>query len=219
MKRNAKKSAQGFSRALSAPEIEHLLSHVQAKADAARRSAGSRAVVDELIVLLLLETGLRPRELCGLEIRHTQRPHGLEVPAGRNTRHIPLPQRSAKAIRRYVEVFRRNVGPKAPLILTERGTPLGYISIYNKVQRIGKEAGILDLQPMTLRRTFMVRLFNKEKDLRLVQQQAGHASPKTTARQVRTTCDCCQRVINRDEITRIDSGQVLCGECLKELRP
>jgi len=37
------------------------------------------------------------------------------------------------------------------------------------------------LHPHMLRHTYLTRLYNVEKDLRFVQDQAGHASPTTTA--------------------------------------
>jgi hypothetical protein len=59
--------------------------------------------------------------------------------------------------------------------------------------------------------------------LRLVQQQAGHARVKSTARhlrpgRLRQRCEVCDTPIARAEGTRIDSGQLLCPSCLKDLR-
>ena len=56
-----------------------------------------------------------------------------------------------------------------------------YRSIYAKIKRIGEQAGIGKLHPHMLRHTYLTRLYNVEKDLRFVQDQAGHASPTTTA--------------------------------------
>ena len=42
------------------------------------------------------------------------------------------------------------------------------------------------LHPHMLRHTYLTRLYNVEKDLRFVQDQAGHASPTTTAIYVKT---------------------------------
>ena len=45
-----------------------LLSFVKRQADISRKRGASRAVIDELIILLLLKAGLRTGELCGLKI-------------------------------------------------------------------------------------------------------------------------------------------------------
>ena len=100
-------------------------------------------------------------------------------------------------------------------------------SIYSKIRRIGLGAGIKNLQPNALRKTYIVNLFDKEQDLRLVQQQAGHSSLKTTALYVqqakpkpavRKTCEACGKRVSINRIAQIDSGQVLCITCLNELR-
>jgi len=53
---------------LSSAELGALLSHIRSRADSARKKGTTRAVVDELIILLLVRAGLRPNELCSLKI-------------------------------------------------------------------------------------------------------------------------------------------------------
>jgi hypothetical protein len=147
------------------------------------------------------------------------------------------------------------------------------MSVYSKVKRIGEKAKIGNLHPHMLRCTYLVRLFDDKKDLRFVQEQAGHANRKTTTlyakmtidseQQVEAisnadssavksdgdsddsrvsgkyslsekishretgyidgsrkilTCEACGKSIPAGAGTRIDSGQILCNDCLKELR-
>ena len=66
-------------------------------------------------------------------------------------------------------------------MVSERGKKIIYRSIYAKIKRIGEQAGVGKLHPHMLRHTYLTRLYNVEKDLRFVQDQAGHASPTTTA--------------------------------------
>lgn len=126
-------------------------------------------------------------------------------------------------LRQYVHLYRADAPSSAPLVLSERGTPFGYISLYSKVRRIGQEASLARLSPAMLRHTFVVRLYESRQDLRLVQEQAGHARLKSTARQVRPRrpaprCDACNRTMASGSGERIDSGQILCPRCLKDLR-
>ena len=178
--------------------------------------------------MILLETGLRPQELRVLRIADTPAQHGephLQVrkTTGVRARTITIPLETAQMLRQYVHLYRADAPASDPLILSERGTPFGYISLYSKVRRIGREAGLGRLSPAMLRRTFLVRLYESRQDLRLVQEQAGHARLKSTARQVRPRrpalhCDACNGTMAPGTGAKIDSGQLLCPSCLRELR-
>jgi integrase/recombinase XerD len=213
---------------LSQEQVQHLLAHVRERADQARLAGATRAIVDELVILILLQTGLRPQELRSLRIADTPAHHGkphLQVRnnSGVTDRMVTVSQEMDRMLQRYVHLYRANAQATDLLILSERGTPFGYISLYSKVRRIGQEAGLGRLSPAMLRHTFLVRLYEKEQDLRLVQEQAGHARLKSTARQVRPCrpaprCDACNRTIAPGTGETIDSGQLLCPSCLRDLR-
>jgi len=49
--------------------------------------------------------------------------------------------------------------------------------------------------PHMLRHTYLTRLYNVEKDLRFVQDQAGHASPTTTAIYAKTDNESRRRQV------------------------
>lgn len=213
---------------LSQEQVQRLLAHVRERADQARRCGATRAIVDELIIVILLQTGLRPQELRALRIADTPTPPGephLQVrkSPGVRARAIAVPAETADMLQRYVHLYRADAPSSDPLILSERGTPFGYISLYSKVRRIGREAGLGRLSPAVLRHTFVVRLYESRQDLRLVQEQAGHARLKSTALQVRPRrpvlrCDACNRTMAPSTGEKIDSGQLLCPSCLGDLR-
>jgi integrase len=211
---------------LTEMQVRGLLAYIRRQADQARRNGGSRAIIDEVIVLTLLHAGLRPQELCVLRIGDTPAHHGraqLHVPKGpaRADRVISIPQEMVQIYQRFVHLHRKGARPQELLLLSERGTPLGYMSLYSKVRRIGQEAGLAYLQPGMLRHTFLVRLYEKEQDLRLVQDQAGHARLRSTARHVgslsrRQRCEACGTPLRAGLGKKIDSGQLLCPACLRE---
>jgi len=58
-----------------------------------------------------------------------------------------------------------------------------------------EQAGIGKLHPHMLRHTYLTRLYNVEKDLRFVQDQAGHASPTTTAIYAKTNSKARKRQV------------------------
>jgi hypothetical protein len=166
-------------------------------------------------------------------------------------RKVDINPETVKCLQRFVRIYSKGSGPQQPLLVSERDNRLSYMSLYSKVKNIGKKAGIGSLHPNMLRRTYLVRLYQAEGDLRLVQQQAGHASPKTTALYVRprpdrqpppqsketvdlsaaepkddslkaaepaVTCEACGRPVLEAAATKIDSGQILCHDCLDYLR-
>jgi len=203
------------------------------KADLARERGAARAIIDELIVLLLVNTGLRPREFCNLNIRDLPVHHGKNILSvrdddGNPVRHIDISTTIANALQRFIRLYRKGAKPHDPLLINERGNRFTYISLYSKVKNIGQKALIGKLYPHMLRRTFMVNLYKAQRDLRFVQEQAGHASYKTTALYVRINSDYKQKIeatdkadfraVNRTDVFLKRSRQsTICEGCNKPL--
>jgi integrase len=219
---------------LTEAETARLLAHTRREADHARLTGGSRRVVDELLLHLLIQTGLRPQELCALNIADTPAQHhcpAIRVCSGRRgrVREVPLSSETAQLVERFVAFHRQGAEAGDPLLLTERGSRFGYVSLYSKLRRIGREAGIEPLYPHMLRHAFITSLLEKERDIRLVRAHAGHANIKTTARYLRPAqvpaeirsrvrCEACGTEVEAQSCIRIDSGQVVCAGCLEEIR-
>ncbi len=210
---------------LDAAGLSALLSYVRRKGDTARQSGGTRAIVDELAIMLLVHAGLRAEELCALRVVDTSACHGrpqvcVHRGAKGGDRIVEIPADVAQVIERFVRLHRKDAKPDDPLLLNERGTQFSYMSLYSKVRRIGQEAGVGRIHPGMLRRTFLARLYEREQDLRLVQEQAGHANLKTTALQLRPPgwCEACNRRVAPGSGRVIDSGQLLCRDCFRDLR-
>jgi site-specific recombinase XerC len=171
---------------LSEAQLKKLRQYVRDKADLARMRAGSRGVIDELIVELLVSTGLRASELCNLNIGDLPAKHGKDCiwvrdGKGKVTRTVDISEKLKKRLERFVKLYRKRARANSALLISERGDRIIYRSIYAKIKRIGEQAGVGKLHPHMLRHTYLTRLYNIEKDLRFVQDQAGHASPTTTA--------------------------------------
>jgi integrase len=223
--RNGATSAHNRSQ-LTHDELEKLLAYTRAQANAARLKGTMRPIVDELIFELVCHAGLRPKEICELNVSDTPVSHNRSIVAVRSknqhrSREIVVPEETDEIIRRFVAVFRKHSKLHDPLLLSERGNRFGYASIYNKIRRVGERVGLPGINPNILRKTYMARLFMQEQDLRYVQQQAGHAHSKTTALYVkpaRVSCDACNTEIVEHHAELIDSGQILCLQCLKEFR-
>lgn len=171
---------------LSEAQLKKLRRYVKDKADLSRLRGGSRGVIDELIVELLANTGLRASELCNLNIGDLPGTHGKECiwirdGKGNVSRTVEISDSLKKRLDRFIKLYRKDADSDSALLVSERGDRIIYRSIYSKIKRIGEQAGIGKLHPHMLRHTYLTRLYNIEKDLRFVQDQAGHASPTTTA--------------------------------------
>ena len=135
---------------------------------------------------LLANSGLRASELIALNIEDLPVSHGKDSIWVRNgkgkvTRTVDIPDSLKKRLDRFVRLYRKGAKPKQPLLISTNGKRMIYRSIYEKIKKLGKQSGIGKLHPHMLRHTYLTRLYNVEHDLRFVQDQAGHASPTTTA--------------------------------------
>ncbi len=171
---------------LSDTQLKRLRQYVKDMADLARQRGSARAIIDELIVELLANTGLRASELCDLNIEDLPVSHGkdsiwIRDGKGKVTRTVDIPESLVKRLERFVKLYRKGSKPKEPLLASTNGKRMIYRSIYEKMKKLGKKSGIGKLHPHMLRHTYLTRLYNVEHDLRFVQDQAGHASPTTTA--------------------------------------
>jgi site-specific recombinase XerC len=167
-------------------------------ADLARQRGSARAIVDELIVELLANTGLRASELCDLNIDDLPVTHGkpsvwIRDGKGKVTRTVDIPESLQKRLERFVRLYRKGAKPKGPLLVSTKGKRMIYRSVYEKMKKLGKKSGIGKLHPHMLRHTYLTRLYNVEHDLRFVQDQAGHASPTTTAIYAKTNSKARRR--------------------------
>ena len=169
---------------LSEGELQILLSQVKRRADLARERGTTRAIIDELIVLLSARAGLRANEIRALKIEDIPTVHGERALRIRNAmgeviRVVDVSEDVAQLLRRFVRLYRKGAKRKDSLLQSERGSPFGYMSLYSKVRRIGEQAGIGRLTPAMLQHTYMVCLYELERDLRYVQEQTGYVSRRT----------------------------------------
>lgn len=153
------------------------------------------AAVDQLIVELLLFSGLRNSELCRLNVSDTNVGHGeptLTVFDGdKLDRTIYLPSEINQRIKWFVEQIRPRCLPsdmapgdlRQPLILNERRKPYDRTALYRRVVRILSEAGLEERASVQLlRHTYGFLAYKRTGgNLLFVQKQLGHAHPMVTA--------------------------------------
>ncbi|MFC1634885.1 tyrosine-type recombinase/integrase [Planctomycetota bacterium] len=185
---------------LSDTQLKKLRQYVKDMADLARQRGSVRAIIDELVVELLANTGVRASELCQLNIEDLPISHGKESVwirdgKGRVTRTIDIPESLVKRLDRFIKLYRKDAKPDEPLLLSTKSKRVIYRSIYEKIKKLGKKSGIGKIHPHVLRHTYLTRLYNVENDLRFVQDQAGHSSPTTTAIYAKTNSKARKRQV------------------------
>lgn len=169
---------------LSIEQIRRILNFVKAK----ENRAINRAVINEMIVHLLLETGMRASEICNLRLSCLPSYHEhllIEVVDGKgNTdRIIGISNHLKSRLSEYVKRYHRGYSLKRRLFLNEQGRKMTRQSIYSKVKAIGIKAGIwlyhkkgtlkTRLSPHKFRHTFGIHLLDVTGDEVLVRRQLG----------------------------------------------
>jgi integrase len=148
-----------------------------------------------LAVLLGLYAGLRRAEIA--EVRRDQLGDGwlTVVGKGDRTRHLPLHPVLASTIASYP--------PRGPWLFPAPASSshVRPTTIWTWVKRLAADAGIPAMTTHQLRHTALATALDNTRDLRAVQQLAGHARPETTALYTRTTA---QRLI--EVVAAIDYG-------------
>lgn len=170
---------------LSKKQAVRLIKYVSLEANEAKRWGRKRAVINELIIDLLLHSGLRASELCQLSIEdlpYTHEKDELFVRTGKGniSRTVELPKRLVQKLNKFIRIHRKNAKPKEPLFVGERGKRLSYSGLYSRIKTIGEGVGLPNLHPHTLRHTFATLLYGIERDLFNVADQLGHSSTDTT---------------------------------------
>jgi integrase/recombinase XerC len=144
---------------------------------------------DSAILELLYASGLRVRELVGLNDESLDLPQQLVrvFGKGKKQRIVPFGEHAAKALRAYVTERNRlkldqpEEDGHVPLFVSVRGRRLDARDIQRLVERtrLLLPAG-RHLTVHTLRHTFATHLLERGADLRAIQELLGHSSLATT---------------------------------------
>lgn len=127
---------------------------------------------DRLLIQLLLDTGLRAKEL--LSIRKSDINIEKRYIRVRNTKNgeeriVFFTEETKKLLEKYIKNINDN----------ERVFNMTYNALYRKLKRLGKKLGI-DLRPHILRHTFATQAIRKGMPLPVVQKLLGHKDIRTT---------------------------------------
>ena len=141
-----------------------------------------RRARDQAILELLYGGGLRVSELCGLTGGDLDLGTGLVRVLGKGSKErvVPVGDTAVAAVKAYLDL-RGSPARGAPLLLAARGGPLHARAVQLMLKKKLALAGLpADLTPHKLRHACATHLLSNGADLRLVQEQLGHASLSTT---------------------------------------
>ncbi len=154
---------------------------------ACARDPSPAGVRDGTMLAVLYGAGLRRAELAALG-RGDWVPDGALLRVlgkGDKQREVPLPPGAVAALADWLALRGDGEGPLfvpinkggrlAPRRLTEQ-------AVYGVLQKRAAEAGVDDLSPHDLRRTYVGDLLDRGADIATVQRLAGYADVSTTAR-------------------------------------
>ncbi len=144
------------------------------------------ALCDQAVLELAYASGLRLAELRGLRLEQLHLAAGfvMVIGKGNKERVVPVGRTAIAAIERYLEAGRpKLVTARSPasVFLTKRGTPFAHVTLWSRIKRRVRRAGIeRRVTPHMLRHSFATHLLEHGADLRVIQELLGHATIATT---------------------------------------
>jgi len=132
---------------------------------------------DRAILYLLLDTGLRASELCGLHGYHVdlKSQHVQVFGKGSKERVLPISPRTAKALWKYLASDpERREGD--PLFTSRGGAPLTASALLQMIRRLGDRAGVPGCHPHRFRHTFAISFLRNGGNVYALQAMLGHSS-------------------------------------------
>lgn len=169
---------QRLPKALTPEEIQKLL------------APPVRATPSDLCAHAVLElayaSGLRLAELRNVRLEQLHLESGFItiIGKGNKERVVPLGRKATEALNRYLDAGRPKLVTRrspANVFLTKRGTPFAAVTLWLRIKKRVRSAGIeRNITPHMLRHSFATHLLENGADLRVIQELLGHASINTT---------------------------------------
>lgn len=141
---------------------------------------------DRAILCLLLDTGIRVSELCGLTLAYidteTFSPHIRVMGKGRKEREVGLGHKCSQLLRRYISRFRGKHEKEDHVFLNRNHEPMTPNGIEQMFIRLGSWARIKDVRcsAHTCRHTFAVNYLLATGDIYMLSRILGHESVEIT---------------------------------------
>jgi integrase/recombinase XerD len=154
---------------------------------------------DIAIIQVLLTTGIRAQELCGLKIANCHlKPNTLKnqeesylkvYGKGRKEREIPLDETTRRTLARFIRQYRASAKPSDVVFVNrDMHTHMAVDGLEAMLDRLAAWSGIPDeevrVSPHTFRHTFASRFMLTNGNIYHLQRLLGHVSVQTTERYI-----------------------------------
>ncbi|GCE05597.1 tyrosine-type recombinase/integrase [Dictyobacter aurantiacus] len=148
---------------------------------------------DYVIILLMLDTGLRRSEIASLKVEDVHDTYISVFGKGRKERQIGIHPQIGTLLWKYIHKYRRPGRPDEPILfisLSKRnyGLPFGRGGMEGLMKRLKALTNIDDvrLSAHTFRHTFACMYLDEGGDLFSLSRELGHTNVKTTERYLRS---------------------------------
>lgn len=159
---------------------------------------------DKAILEFLYATGVRVSELVNLKRKDLNlKDRWVKVMGkGGKERLLPLGREASLWIRKYLKELKEKrmegEGKQSPLFLNRYGRKLSRITVWKRIKKYAKDAGITKkISPHTLRHSFATHLLAQDADLRSVQELLGHRNISTTQIYTHITQERLKKIYRR----------------------
>lgn len=179
--------------------------------EVARLAAVANDPLDKLIISLLLDTGLRSKELLGIRVKDidfNNKTINVETTKYGVSRRVIITEKTLELIKAWITI--NNLKENDKLI------PLTYSGLYKRIKKLGRKAGIplSKIRPHILRHTFATIALRKGLSLPSLQRILGHADIKTTQVYLHLTIDDIKKEYERTLENRND---IICPKCFRKI--
>ncbi|MEC0328762.1 tyrosine-type recombinase/integrase [Paenibacillus macerans] len=143
---------------------------------------------DYALILLTLDTGIRPKESFGLlPVDFNSKAYEIYVVAKvaktRVSRTLPISEFTTQAIKRLLAVRPEEWGPDVPIFCTWEGGPMNRFTWGDRIEMYSKKLGV-HIRPYDLRHAFAIEYLRGGASAFALQRTLGHADMKMTQRYV-----------------------------------
>jgi site-specific recombinase XerD len=130
------------------------------------------------ILLLLLDTGLRASELCGILIHQIDLDQRKVKVFGKGSKEriLPFSARTGQVIWKYLAAQRKDDHLGQALFATQRGQPLTRTHLRHIIERICARADLPKYTPHDFRHTFAVNYLRNYPNIYTLQEMLGHTT-------------------------------------------
>lgn len=150
---------------------------------------------DMLMWLIGIYTGLRVSDILTLRVRHVKGKNYIALREHKtdNTKRILIIPRLRRALDKYIEGKKDN-----EFLLKSRegkNKPITRVRAYEILKEAASELGITEVGTHTMRKTFGYQMYQRDKDVAMLQDIFGHSSPYITLKYIGVNQDAIDKAM------------------------